>query len=49
MRENLLELVGKVLVLRFEVVNYPIFVLNVTLQFFDLMLETADLILVDIF
>lgn len=49
MRENLLELVGEILVLRFEVVNYPIFVFNVTLQFFNLMLETADLVLVDIF
>lgn len=48
LRENLLELVGQVFVLRLEVVNDPVFVFNVSLQLSDLMLKTADLIFMDV-
>ena len=47
--ENLFELVGEVLILGFEIVNYSVFILDVTLEFFDLMLETADLVIMDTF
>ena len=33
----------------FEIVYYSVFILDVTLEFFDLMLETADFVIIDIF
>lgn len=49
LRENFLELVRQIFILRFKVIDDPVLVFNVPLQLLDLMLETTDLILMDIF
>lgn len=48
MREDFLEFVDQVLVLPFEAIDSTVFLLDVSLVFFDLVLEAVELVLLDV-